>query len=262
MGLPIFRPQLNNREYISFSEAYTFFKCPHKHWSTYREKKPQEQTIYTIFGTAVGEALENYHKNVKNSWISIGKSIFRFILDSEWPEKLPESEKDWRLWTKTGFRVFKDTLDFLNETYPGWELIDFEYEIFEPIEGSEKKFKGYIDIVFKHNGKIHIIDFKTCSWGWGPDKLQNTHKLYQVILYKHFFCAKNNIDPNDVECGYLLLKRKPAKKLSTSVELIPQTSGKVKVKNALNWLKEQAVGIDSGVRLKMPDTCEFCSCKK
>lgn len=261
MPLPIFRPTLEERKYISFSEAYVFSKCPHQHWTKYREKRPSEATIHTEFGKAIGAAIEQYKKNnVKNAWISIGKAIFRYIIDGEWGDYVKEEEKDWRIWTKIGFRIFKDTLEWMDKTYPGWELIDFEYELFEPIEGSTKKFKGFIDLIFKYKDKIYIFDFKTCSWGWGKDKRENTHKLYQVILYKYYYCKKNNIDPKDVVCAYLLLKRKPAKKETTSVELFEQTSGLVKLNNSVKWLNEQAEGIDRGVRIKKKDTCEFCVC--
>lgn len=262
MALPIFKPQVEEREYISFSEAYTFYKCNYKHWLNYREKIRGEDTIFTEFGKAVGSSLERHKKNnVKNAWISIGKSIFRFLANGgEWGEFVKEEERDWRAWTKIGFRIFKDTLTFLDETYPNWELIDFEYPLFEEIEGTKKKFKGYIDLIFKHNGKIYILDFKTCGWGWGPDKRENTQKLYQVILYKYYYCKKNNIDPKNVDCAYLLLKRKPAKKALTSVELFEITSGLVKLNNSVNWLKEQAEGIDKGRRIKLKHTCEFCQC--
>lgn len=261
MALPIFKPQLEDRNYISFSEAYTFFKCNHKHWLNYREKIKGEATIHTEFGKAIGAALEQHKKyNVKNAWISIGKSIFRYLIDGEWGEFVKEEEQDWRLWSRKGFRIFKDTLEFLDKEYPNWELIDFEYPLFEDIEGSKKKFKGYIDIIFKWNGKIYILDFKTCSWGWGKDKRENTHKLYQVILYKHFYCKKNNINPKDVECGYLLLKRSPAKKAESSVELFGISSGLVKMNNSVEWLMNQAIGIDNGSRVKLKHTCEFCMC--
>lgn len=262
MPLPIYQKELHDRPHVSFSEAYTFYKCHYNHWLNYRERKPREDTIYTIFGKSVGHALERYKKNnVKNSWISIGKDIVYFLADNgEWSEYVKEEDRDWRKWSRSGFRVFKETLEFLDKNYPNWELIDFEYELFEPIDGSTKKFKGYIDIIFKWNGKIYIFDFKTCSWGWDKEKRQNTQKLYQVILYKYFYCLKHNIDPNLVECGYLLLKRTPAKSDKTSVELFEQSSGKVKLNNSIEWLKEQAVGIDAGMNLKLKDTCEFCSC--
>jgi hypothetical protein len=263
MALPVFtKPtDLEERPHISFSEALTFYKCPYKHWENYRLKKPQEDTIYTIFGKAVGEALERYKKyDKKHSWITMGKKIFRFLLENGFGEFVNEKDQDWRIWARSSLRIFKDTLEYLDINFPGWELIDFEYPLYEQIEGSEKKFKGFVDLIFKHDGQLYLWDFKTCGWGWTPEQKSDTQKLYQITLYKHFYCQKNGIDPDEIKVAYLLLKRKPAKKAETSVELFEQTSGKKKIENALIWLKEQAEGIESGIKIKKKTTCAFCVC--
>lgn len=262
MPLPIFKKEnLEERPHISFSEALTFYKCPFKHWEQYREKRPQEDTIYTVYGKAVGEALERYRKyDKKHSWITMGKKIFNFIIDNGYGEYVSEKDQDWRFWVAGSLRIFKDTLEFLDENYPGWELVDFEFPLYEPIDGTEKKFKGFIDLIFKHDGKIYLWDFKTCGWGWTPEQKSDTQKLYQVILYKHFYCQKMGINPDEVSTAYLLLKRKPAKSAPSAVELFETTSGKKKVENAVEWLKEQADGIGRGVRVKNKTKCAFCIC--
>lgn len=261
MSLPIYKKEnLEDRSHISFSEALTFYKCPYKHWEQYREKRPQEDTMYTVFGKAVGEALERYKKyGKKHSWITMGKRIFNFVVENGFGD-IPEKDKDWRIWVKAGLRIFNDTLAFLDENYPGWEVIDFEFPLYEPIEGSEKKFKGFVDLIFKHNNKIYLWDFKTCGWGWTPEQKSDTQKLYQVILYKYYYCQKTGTDPNNISTAYLLLKRKPAKSAKSAVELFETTSGKKKMENAVLWLNEQADGISRGIRIKNKTKCAFCIC--
>lgn len=263
MPLPIYKHEaLEERPHISFSEAHTFSLCPYKHWQQYREKITSEQTIYTTYGSAVGEALERFRKDgVSNSWISLCKKIFRFVLENGFGEYVSERDQDWRIWAKSALRIFKDTLAFLDEKYPGWELIDFEFPLYEDIDGANKKFKGFIDLIFKWQDKIYILDFKTCGWGWTPEQKSDTHKLYQVILYKYFYCQKTGTDPKNVETAYLLLKRKPAKKETSSVELFEISSGKVKINNSIIWLKEQAEGIERGLKLKNKSKCKFCICE-
>lgn len=262
MPLPVFKHEnLEERPHISFSEALTFYKCPYKHWETYRKKRPQEDTIYTVYGKAVGEALEQYRKyDKKHAWITMGKKIFNFIVDNGFGDYVGEKDKDWRLWVRGSLRIFKDTLAFMDKQYPGWELVDFEFPLYEPIEGSEKKFKGFIDLIFKHNGKTFILDFKTCGWGWTPEQKSDTQKLYQVTLYKHYYCQKTGLDPEEVSTGYLLLKRKPAKSAASAVELFETSSGKKKLENAVTWLNEQAEGIQTGIQIKNKSKCAFCIC--
>ena len=44
-----------------------------------------------------------------------------------------------------------------------------------------------------------IIDWKTSgSWGWRRDKKQDLGMTAQLILYKHFWAKKHNIDLKDI----------------------------------------------------------------
>jgi hypothetical protein len=262
LPLPVFKKEnLQDRPHVSFSEGYSFFHCPWNHWITYRLKGPREETIYTVYGKEMGLALERYKKNgVKLAWISLGKAIFKHILENGFGEMVNEKDQDWRFWVRAAIRNFNDTLVFLDETYPEWELIDFEYPLYEDIPGSNKKFKGFIDLIFKYKNRIKILDFKSTTLSWDKKKRSDTHKLYQVVLYKNLYCQKHNIDPNTVDVGYLLLLRKPAKKAKTSVELFEQTSGPVKLQNSIDWLSQQARGIEKGVNIKNKTTCSFCQC--
>ena len=249
------------RPHVSFSECLSFFNCPYKHWLIYREKIERKDTIYTIFGTVIGSSIEKYKKDgIKNAWISIGKAIFYHLLDHDWPEITAEDDRDWRDWTRSGMRMFQDTMNYLDEHYPGWELVDFEYPLYEDIEGTNLKFKGYIDFIFKHDGKIYLWDFKTTKRDWSKYARSDTQKLYQVILYKHFYAKKMNLDPKDIHVAYFLLKRKVAKKHKYCVEVFEQTSGTKKMENSVQWLKDQAMGIEKGIRIRKVSTCNFCEC--
>jgi hypothetical protein len=262
LPLPIFKKEnLEDRPHVSFSEGYTFFRCPFNHWMTYRLKGPREDTIYTVYGKEMGLALEKYKKNgVKLAWVSLGKAIFKHIVANGFGEMVNEKDQDWRFWVRAAIRNFKDTLEFLDENYPGWKLIDFEYPLYEDIPDSSKKFKGFIDLIFEYKGRIKILDFKSTTLSWDKEKRSDTQKLYQVSLYKKFYCQKNDIDPNIVDVGYLLLLRKPAKKAKTSVELFEQTSGPVKLDNSITWLSQQARGIEKGINIKNKTMCSFCQC--
>lgn len=268
MPLPIFKANNEIKPHISFSEAYVVSKCPYNHYLSYVEKKEREDTIYTHFGKEMGLALEKYKKNgQKTAWIGLGKAIFNFIIDNGWTEEVPERHRNHRIWIRAAIKNFHDTISFLDEKFPGWEVIDFEYELYEEIPGSHKKFKGFIDLIFKYNDQIWILDFKTTTRSWDKEKRSDTEKLYQVSLYKEFYCLKNNVDPDIVNVGYLLLlreglNRKEIPKNKSSVELFEQTSGKIKRKNAIEWLKKQIQTIEAGIKIANPSTCKFCQCGK
>ena len=70
---------------------------------------------------------------------------------------------------------------------------------------------------------------------------------YQLTLYKHFFCQKHNLDPEDVETHFALLKR-TAKK--NRVEIFRVTSGPRKTENALKLLYQAIYNIQKGIAFK------------
>ena len=101
--------------------------------------------------------------------------------------------------------------------FEDYEVFSVEEKLFQKINDfslDKYKFKGYIDLVIKTpDGKYHVIDWKTCSWGWDRDKRNSKLVTYQLTLYKKFFCEKHNIDPKLVETHFALLKR-TAKKIT------------------------------------------------
>ena len=104
----------------------------------------------------------------------------------------------------------------------------------EEFSDADYNFKGFIDLVIKtSDGKHHIIDWKTCSWGWNARKRAEPMIIYQLIYYKHYYAKKHNIDPGMIETHFGLLKR-TAKK--DHVELFKITSGKKRTENAIKLL--------------------------
>ena len=177
------------RDYISFSEIHLFSQCPYKHYKRYTLGEKEPGTIFTFFGTAVHNSIENKWKNgIQNSWITLGKIISLYC---------DYADEDHVTWIKSAFRIYKDFFIWIDENFPSCQLYDIEFKLEEPIKGCDRKFLGYIDLILYDPEKdiYHILDLKTSSWGWNKQQLSDTLKLYQVILYKKFFCEKMNIDP-------------------------------------------------------------------
>lgn len=144
---------------------------------------------------------------------------------------------------KAGVKIL-DYLDDLKELAEATVFFN-EFPLYEKIDrtdGIEMMFKGYIDIVIKTKSKrgkdiLYICDFKTCSWGWPVEKKQDQSLHAQLMLYKHFFCKRFNIDPENVRTAFILLKRTPRKN-DLPHEFFPVSAGPVAVQRALNVLNE------------------------
>ena len=153
-----------------------------------------------------------------------------------------------------GKRIIPEIDDALKQYFEEYEVLAVEMPLMEPIEGEQDyKFKGFIDaIVATPDGKVHIFDWKTCSWGWDSRKRSDKMVTYQLTLYKHFFCQKMNVDPKNVETHFALLKR-TAKK--NHVEFFRVTSGPRKTENALKLLNTALYNIKNERYIKNRLSC-------
>ena len=153
-----------------------------------------------------------------------------------------------------GKKIIPEIEDALNEYFEEYEVLAVEMPLMEDIPDEEDyKFKGFIDaIVATPDGKIHIFDWKTCSWGWDTKKRSEPMVTYQLTLYKNYFCQKTGTDPKMVETHFALLKR-TAKK--NPVEFFRVTSGPKKTENALKLLSKALYNIKNKRYIKNRLSC-------
>ena len=220
--------------HISYSELKDWSFCPFYHKLTRIDKidgfKGNE---YTAFGTAMHSVCEKKLLKEETSGDFFIKELKNNIA------KLPEDvDVDKRLVVDMigqGKRIIPEIQCALDDYFEEYEVMAVEMPLMEDIENEENyKFKGFIDaVVSTPDGKIHIFDWKTCSWGWNAQKKNDKMVTYQLTLYKKYFCQKMNIDPKNVETHFALLKR-TAKK--NRVEFFRVTSGPRKTENALKLL--------------------------
>jgi len=243
--------------HISFSELKNWNFCPFYHKLTYIDKiKGFQGNEYTAFGTAIHTICEN--KLNKDKGQSFDDFMDFFIKQIA---KLPETvELDENLIAKMGEQaqdIIPEIEPALDRYFPqGYEVVATEESLMEPIEGSEYSFKGYIDAVVKTpDGKIHIIDWKTCSWGWDARRRADPMVTYQLTLYKIFYAQKHSIELKDIETHFALLKR-TAKK--DRVEIFRVTSASKKQQNALALLSKALYNIKNSNFVKDRRSCAKC----
>ena len=240
--------------HISYSELKDWKFCPFYHKLTRVDKIDGFQgNEYTAFGTAV-------HAVCEKKLLKEEVNHEQYFLDtfSECISGLPDDvEVDSGLVTQMvgqGKRLIPHIEDALKDYFEEFEVLAVEMPLMEPIENENAyNFKGYIDaVVSTPDGKVHIFDWKTCSWGWDSRKKNDKMITYQLTLYKHFFCQKMNIDPKNVETHFALLKR-TAKK--NHVEFFRVTSGAKKTENALKLLSIALYNIKNKRHIKNRLSC-------
>ena len=243
--------------HISFSALKIWKDCPHKYKLIYVEnKQPFAGSEYTAFGTAIHEACEMKLLNESVNEVEHFEKKFEEevqLLKQSGPIKQDMIDE----MREQGKRLAAMAIPALKNHFGNFSVVNAEEDLLEQIPDNEKvKFKGFIDLIIKtEDGKIHILDWKTCSWGWDMKKKSDPMVTYQLTFYKHFYAQKYHIDPDNIETHFALLKR-TAKR--DNVEIFRVTSGAVKTKNAFKVLNQGLASIEKGFYPKNRTSCKYC----
>ena len=239
--------------HISYSELKDWVHCAFYHKLTRIDGiEGFKGNEYTAFGSAIHSVCEKklLQEELEDNFFveELKKNIAELDDDVKINKKLVFEMME------QGEQIIPEIEDALDDYFDKYEVLAVEMPLYEPIEGEKDYlFKGYIDaVVATPDGKVHIFDWKTCSWGWDSRKKNDKMVTYQLTLYKHFFCQKMNIDPNNVETHFALLKR-TAKK--NRVEFFRVTSGQIKIKNALKTLNMALYNIKNKRYIKNKLSC-------
>ena len=248
--------------HVSFSALKNWDFCPFYHKLTYVDKiKGFTGNVYTAFGSA----LHTKKKKLVLDNTEDYRKIFResFDLELEKLEEINAKEQKMIGDMKThGVELASMVLEALSLKFPTYEVVSAEEEIFEPIIDSPGNYdyKGFLDLVIKTpDGKYHIIDWKSCSWGWDMKRKTDKMVTYQLTYYKHFFCKKHNIEPSMVETYFGLLKC-TAKK--NRIEMFRVSSGPKKTNNSLKVLNKAVYNIHNNNHPKNRLSCAKCEFRK
>ena len=247
--------------HISYSGLKDWVTCAHYYKLVQIDKIDGfKGNIHTAFGSAIHDTCEAKLANPDLDEKEHFDLSFLVTLEKLPPEVKSELKvKDMVAMREQGKDIAPLAIPSLKGQFGDYEVVSVEERLYEPIkefESHDYMFKGFIDLVIKtSDGKYHVIDWKTCSWGWGRDKRQDPMVSYQLTLYKHYFAKKHNIDPKNIETHFALLKR-TAKK--DKVEFLRITSGTKKTSNALNMLNKALYNINQGRWIKNRTSCNRC----
>ena len=236
---------------ISFSELKIWNECSYKHKLIYVDGlKKFNGNEYTAFGTAIHFLCEN--KVLDHSCDS--SKIFLDKFDEEIAVVDIVDEKNVPQMREQYAKIDEDLLPCLEKYFGKYTVYSVEEKLFEPLnigyQGTVEKFKGFVDLVVKtSDDKYHLIDWKSCSWGWDYKKKNDKILAYQLLLYKKYFSSKHNIPTSDIETHFGLLKRTAQKNNS---------SGEKRLENSLKLLSKAVINIDNKRFIKNRLSCKYC----
>jgi hypothetical protein len=249
--------------HISFSALKVWNECPFRYKLAYEDRLQKfSGSEYTAFGTALHESAE---LKVQDSSVDEVK-VFLDKFNSEVQVlKENQSSVDEKLindMINQGSALAPQIIPALTKQFGDFKVLAAEEDIYEAIESLPElnySFKGFIDLIIQtSDGKIHIIDWKSCAWGWDAKKKSDAITSYQLTFYKFFYAKKHNVDPKNIETHFALLKR-TAKK--DNVEIFRVTSGPKKMQNAFNLLEKALYNISKKNFPKNKLNCQYCEFK-
>ena len=250
--------------HVSFSAIKDWKFCAYYHKLTRIDKlKVFEGNIYTAFGKAIHDTCETLLLSREFNKPFNGPEFFKKALKNELGALNEEFDKGMvEQFEDQGVSILPNILPAMNEYFGDFSLVSSEEEINEKLSfetDNDYTFKGYVDCLIKTpDGKYHIIDWKSCSWGWDMKKRTDPMVTYQLTYYKHFLSEKRGINKDDIETHFALLKRTGKR---DRVELFRVTSGPKKTGNALKLLEQSVYNIDRENYIKNKLSCSKCEFK-
>ena len=279
----------SKNKHISYSSISTYNKCP-KLWELQylRSAVPFTQNIYTCFGTAMHETMQEwltvmYHDSAKAANDMNLKDLLYANMIKAYKsgkaqmghEHFSTQEELTQFWIE-GNHILewlkkKRAAYFSTKTMM---LAGVETLLYHEIRPGVM-FKGLVDLVFynKNSDTWTIMDIKTSTSGWRDNQKKNPNLTAQVILYKEFFAKQFNIPVEKIEVEYFIVKRRVPKEaefasMQKRVQEFSPNAGPRKTKQVIDSMNkfisevvdENGDYIDKDYKCTNPfGKCEHCS---
>ena len=238
---------------ISYSQYSQWDVCPWKWKLNYVDKLSTfTDNIHTLFGTSMHEVLQTYLTVMYEDTIKMADAL---PLDKMLLKRMKTNYTE--IMGKNGGEVFveqHDMEEFYNHgllilewfkkkrgmyfSKKGYELVGIEVPIdYKMNDGI--KFIGYIDVLIHDTvrDRYKIIDIKTSTMGWNKYQKADKNKTDQLLLYKNFWGAQNNVPLDKIDVEYFIVKRKLYENLDfpqRRVQTFTPANGKPSVNKVVN----------------------------
>ena len=218
---------------VSYSQFSLYHQCPNRWKLDYVDGlRTHEQSIHTIFGSAIHEAIQHWLQVVYEDSVKAGNAVdFSTMLKESLMAKYKQSITEGQSHYSTPQELtefYNDgivILDYIRKkrtsyfSTKGTKLVGVEIPLEIPLKNNIQ-FIGYIDLVMfdEVNKRVKIYDIKTSTAGWNKYQKADIGKTAQLILYKEFYAKQFNVDVEDVDVEYIILRRK----INEELEFVPK----------------------------------------
>ena len=271
---------------ISYSQYNQWVTCPHKWKLNYIEDLGEyTDSIHTLFGTSMHEVLQTYLTVMYNDTVKMADALplqemllhrmkynYTTIMEKNGGVEFC-TQADMEEFYQHGLLILewfkKKRANYFSKK--NYELVGIEVPINYDLP-NDIKFIGYMDVVIYDNfrDRYKIIDIKTSTMGWNKYMKGDKNKTDQLLLYKQFYGAQNDIPLDKIDVEYFIVKRKLYEKVDfpqRRIQTFSPANGKPsinKVMNNLNkFISESFIDGEYNLEhtyIKQPSkkNCRFC----
>jgi hypothetical protein len=245
------------KPHVSFSELRVWQDCTYRHKLQFIDQIEKFQPSSAIdFGIAVHAAHEQFIKTKL-----MDPTIATTMIQQLW-EKNDHKDLTVKIASEQAIAALSEIPEFYEKTFPNWSPIAAELQLYEEISNDHQQaFKGFIDAIIEVPGPkgkktIWILDLKSTSWGWQSKKKSDPNVTQQLTFYKNFWTKKVGVDPKNVKCGFIILKR--TAKDGGRCELVKVSVGDVTTGRSLKVLRSMLTTVKKGIAIKNRSSCTYC----
>ena len=209
---------------ISFSQYRMWRECNYKWKLNYVDKLGSfDQTIHTIFGTAVHRVLQDWleqdlygdkTQQYANT-VDLGDKFRDILIEEAKPHMKTDNgflftRQELEEFYHQGCEIIQYVQKNQEKFFPtrDTKLFAIEHELKADIN-DHVYFIGYIDVVTynEKTGDYVLYDLKTSSRGWNKYAKKDKKKTDQLLVYKMFFSKEFNVPLDKIKVVFTIMKR-------------------------------------------------------
>ena len=214
---------MDNLKYLSYSRISTYSDCSLKYYFGYIKKLPRGSGTALEFGSAIHEALDKFHSEIKGK-VNPGKNFLINAFEASWEDKVMFSpaeitEAEVKTNIALGITLLNNYYNMNNGTewfhQPIATEIAYKVPVIDPytkkqltvgnintdtgeVVETPMEFYVIIDLMQIYNGDLLIIDHKTSSRKYSDHKI-NTDIQLTIYQYAIEYLLHNNLIKIDKE---------------------------------------------------------------
>ncbi len=203
---------------------------------------------------------------------SLGEKLFEKFQNKKFNTNNSVNQESLIEYYEYGIKCIEEYIKKVSKYFPkrNWAISAIEYQLIYPykLNNEEILFRGYIDVLLynQKENKYKIIDLKTSRTTWNDTQKKDEFKRMQLLLYKYFISLEKNVELDNIDVEFLILKKTVYQHPDYYISRIQRVSvpnSKVTINRYIKLMNEILTDIIESIKLDnfQPNPnklCKYC----